>query len=647
MSPAGAIARLGFDGPLLRYALRTALAACVALLVAWLLKLEHPQWSAMTVWAASQPTRGQLIEKSFFRLAGTVSGVIAGVVLVVGSAMAGPLGQPVVLVAGLAVWIGLCAGIGNVQRGFVSYGTMLAGYSAAMVALLATAHPDHILVLGADRLLTVFVGVATALATGWLFAAPQAEEAVVGRVRRLSARVLRDMAARLRDTPDGLADALHALLAEMAAIDERLDPHGAGSLRSRRSVRAIRSVLTAELSALLWLRGAKAVPGAAAVCVALEKAAEALEASAPANAVVEAMARAADLSTAHAPLHEVIVRMETALRAQSGAGGSDTERLRLHQQVVLHRDWIGGREALIRSMTAMLAMGTLWLATGWSVGPFMLLGVAIMTSLFSTFDNPALTMRFVLTGQVLGVAGALACRWLAWPLATNGLELVFLTMPFILFGALVHAHRRTIAVSFDYHMVMLLLLQPVYPLSGTFGYSLAVGAAVVSGPIVALAAYKLVYPVDARRRMDTLIAMMVHELRDMAAAPDALKDRHIWRARLYHRLLRLARWAEKTGERQISATNGGLAVLGLGSTVLRIQELLREVDIAPGTARCLMAALRRMRNIGQKPERVTQMLELVAARLSRERMDDAESIRDAAGALAANLDFFRRAAGRS
>lgn len=122
--------QFGFDGPRLTYALRTAFASCVALLVAWFIGLEHPQWSAMTVWAASQPLRGQLLEKSFFRFAGTIIGVIVGVILVVIAS-----DRPIVLVIGLALWLGFCAGLGNVQRGFLSYGTMLAGYSAAMVAL--------------------------------------------------------------------------------------------------------------------------------------------------------------------------------------------------------------------------------------------------------------------------------------------------------------------------------------------------------------------------------------------------------------------------------------------------------------------------------------------------------------------------------
>ncbi|ATN36876.1 hypothetical protein ACO34A_24170 (plasmid) [Rhizobium sp. ACO-34A] len=59
-----ALARYGFDLPRLAYAGRTALAACLAFTIAWLLGLEHPQWAGMTVWAASQPTRGSCLKKA-------------------------------------------------------------------------------------------------------------------------------------------------------------------------------------------------------------------------------------------------------------------------------------------------------------------------------------------------------------------------------------------------------------------------------------------------------------------------------------------------------------------------------------------------------------------------------------------------------
>src|SRR5690606_41903263 len=78
------LARLGFDIPRWNFALRTALASGLALMLAWLIGLEHPQWSAMTVWAVSQPVRGMLGEKSLFRAAGTFvcTGFGIGLVLV-------------------------------------------------------------------------------------------------------------------------------------------------------------------------------------------------------------------------------------------------------------------------------------------------------------------------------------------------------------------------------------------------------------------------------------------------------------------------------------------------------------------------------------------------------------------------------------
>lgn len=641
MTFAAQFSRLGFDAPRLQFSARTALAACVALFVAWLLRLEHPQWSAMTVWAASQPTRGQLLEKSFFRILGTIGGAVVGVLLVTQS-----VGHPAALVVGLAAWTGACVAIGNLQRGFVAYGAMLAGYSAAMVALLDTAHPREVFALGADRLLTVTVGVATALAVGWLFTSPQAEDLLAGRVRRLSARVMRDLAARLRGAPAGPAGELPALLSEMAALEEMLEPHGAGSLRSRRAVRSTRALLMAEMSALLWLRNARLDLSEEAVGAALTEAAQALEASSRRDEAIRAIERAADLSPSHPRLREALVTIETAMRDQLGVPVGDATRPRLHQPVLLHRDWAGARQAAIRSAGAMLFMGAVWIATGWSGGPFLLLGVAIMTSLFSTFENPALTMRHIFVGQIFGAVGALACRWLAWPLATNQFELLLAMLPFILVGALFVSHRRTLAAGFDYNMVMLLLLQPAYPPLVSVGQSLGAAAAVVSGPLVAMAIYRLVYPVDLRRRTDALIAAMVHEIAGIAAARGAPETWPVWRARLYHRLLRLVRLTEKGGQTDAAATEAGLAVLGLGVAILRIHELLREPGVGAETARRLEAVLKRMRNIAREPERAGAALALAARRLSRlGRRREADAIAAAAEDLAANLWFFRRTAG--
>ena len=78
--------------------------------------------------------------------------------------------DPALLIAGLALWVGACTWIGNLQRGLIAYGTVLVGYSASMVALLDPAHPDRVLQLGADRLATLLTGVVVATLVGYFFA---------------------------------------------------------------------------------------------------------------------------------------------------------------------------------------------------------------------------------------------------------------------------------------------------------------------------------------------------------------------------------------------------------------------------------------------------------------------------------------------
>lgn len=62
-------------------AARGTLAALLALAAAVALGLECPFWAAMTALIVIQPTRGLLLEKSYFRLVGTAFGTAAGLLM--------------------------------------------------------------------------------------------------------------------------------------------------------------------------------------------------------------------------------------------------------------------------------------------------------------------------------------------------------------------------------------------------------------------------------------------------------------------------------------------------------------------------------------------------------------------------------------
>jgi uncharacterized membrane protein YccC len=236
---------LGFDLGRMRYAFRTAIGACIALAIGWAIGLEHPQWSAMTVWAASQPMRGHLLEKCLFRLGGTVIGTVVGVGLVLAMQV-----NPWLLVLGLSLWVALCTYVGNVQRGFLAYGALLSGYTAAMVSLLDSAHPDQVFLLGADRLATIALGVIVAALIGYFFTKYSATELLRVRVLSLYGDILRHVGhSQNSSEPDPQAGP--ALLEKLAGLDAELDQHAAGSPYRHRHVHALRSLLINGVSMVL------------------------------------------------------------------------------------------------------------------------------------------------------------------------------------------------------------------------------------------------------------------------------------------------------------------------------------------------------------------------------------------------------------
>jgi uncharacterized membrane protein YccC len=607
----GVLQALGFDEQVLPYAMRTALAACIALFTAWLLKLEHPQWAAMTVWAASQPVRGHLLEKGLFRVVGTLIGVIFGIGL-----MWLADGNPFVLTLGLTVWIGLCAATGNLLRSFAAYGAMLAGYSAAMVTLLEAAHPDKIVEMGVDRFLTITVGVGVALLIGWFFAKRQETDPIVAGTSRLTSKLLRQIAADLtdRDEPHDRDETQAALLAEMAAIEDALDGHGAGSFNRRRTARAIRILFIRHMALMAGLRDVSLATDEK-LAGALRSLADALENDISNSDASSHLRTALALSQDRLQIQDML----HALAAVIPYGTVDLPQPSVGTEgLVLHRDWLGALQAMIRAGLTIFVIGTVWSVTGLSVGPFMMLGASIMVTIFSAFDMPHVILRSVVFGQAFGALGAIACRWLVWPLASSQAELLVLVLPFILFGGLIMAHRRTARFGFDYNMVLLLLLQPAFPLTGTPGHSFLMMGAIVAGPALGLAAFTLIYPITLRRRFDMLIAMMVHDVEAMSAADGHRHEMDVWRMRLYHRLLRLIRLAGRIGEAEIAAARIGMTIFSLGKAVRQMRETLEAGALDTTLSARLRLNLLDLQSLSRDPLRCARTLSSTAACLKAE-----------------------------
>jgi len=78
----------------LTFAVTTFAASLLALYIAFWAGLEDPRWSFLTGFVVSQPDSGLVLTKSFYRIIGTIAGLLVAVALVFGLGQYGELFVP-------------------------------------------------------------------------------------------------------------------------------------------------------------------------------------------------------------------------------------------------------------------------------------------------------------------------------------------------------------------------------------------------------------------------------------------------------------------------------------------------------------------------------------------------------------------------
>ncbi|TCW46545.1 putative membrane protein YccC [Phytobacter diazotrophicus] len=115
--------------PQWRYAMRNSIAMCLALTVAYYLNLDEPYWAMTSAAVVSFPTVGGVISKSLGRVAGSLLGATAAMII------AGhTLNDPWLFLFAMAAWIGFCTWACAQFSNNVAYAFQLAGYTAAIIA---------------------------------------------------------------------------------------------------------------------------------------------------------------------------------------------------------------------------------------------------------------------------------------------------------------------------------------------------------------------------------------------------------------------------------------------------------------------------------------------------------------------------------
>src|SRR6202049_799616 len=193
----------------LTFSVKTFAASLLALYIAFWAGLDDPRWSFLTVFVVSQPDSGLVLAKSFYRILGTIAGLLVAIALVFGLAQYCEL-----FVAALAVWICFCNFAARTVRNFASYGFQLAGYTVAIIGIPAALNPAGAYPLVVARFTEISLGIICAALVSRLILVRDLSPKLIELVRALTGRA--DRFATILLQPNAHRERLNAERTELA-----------------------------------------------------------------------------------------------------------------------------------------------------------------------------------------------------------------------------------------------------------------------------------------------------------------------------------------------------------------------------------------------------------------------------------------------
>lgn len=618
---------LGLDRSGVLYALRMSSAALLAFTLAAMLHVGNAYWAAMPVWVVAQSTRGLLLERGFFRIAGTLIGAAAGLALpfVVGNAY----GQ----IVALGVWVAACTTLTSMLTGVRGYAALMAGMTASVVVLPTLLDPHEAAGLAVARVECTLIGVVAVIVVTVFFTPPSDLTVFYRRVRKLAGDAVDFAAAALAGGNDAeLGDVERRVLTETTAVEASASLVSAGTMEGYRRLRHVHTLIGASIAVMAAARALRAriargedLPdGFGSRLADVAAGLRASEAG-----VTVAMAQIGEI---HQPLGRLsqalgeLAGAEAALFAASpaadvGAFGQPARYL------APPRPWSRAVAAGLVSGGGLVAVSILALLSRWPAGELVALGVCIFSMVLSMMPTPRAVAPKMMIGTLAGVAAAVVYRFALQPHVTDVPLLVASVAPFIVIGAFGRASRFTALPALDANMCFMLASQAGMPAASAIeifsgSAALIIAAALVTGT------YALVPdPAQLRARASAsairrdLIHLIDSRLRDAAGG---------FHPRTARQLLRFMLDLQHAG-RGTEAPRGLLGALNLGYAIVALKERQGRRDLDAARRAEAAAALAELRDADTSPEEVALRLAARAAQTGDQ--DLAATLHDAADAL--------------
>lgn len=607
------------------FALRTTAASFIALYLALLIGLDDPKWAPMTVWIVAQGSRGMSISKGKWRFVGTVIGAGVGTALITLFVR-----SPVAAMVALAVWVGLCTSLSTGLRNFRVYGAVLAGYTAAVVAMDSVGDPARVFDIALARVAYIGLGIVVEAVMAMIFAIDDPLGETRERLGNFLNQTARLSATALNDHVSG--DAMRKLFAAALGVDTAAGYAAVTSTQLRRRLGHLRSAMVAALQQIAAARELRQQlagqplqhdPLVTDTAALLDRIGMQVE---PQTADIEALtgrieaALAAEIASAQGALpartlmlfrlRDLVSNLARARARAAQLGRPDAPPARV--RFAFHVDRTAAVQNGIRATTATLIAACTWLATGWAMGPIFVIIVAVIAALFATRPNPVASSLGFLKGTLIAVIVAAVCKFAVMPLISGYIPLSILVAA-VMIPAGVAMQSPSTAASASIFAIFFL---DMIGIDGTVRVDaiLFIHGAItlLGGMLTGAAVFAWVLPVDlvaVRRRLHQAVRS------DLAAI-----GRHAGRwsveawvsrtaDRVEQQIVTGARVDTEQAERELREV---LAMLSLGSAAIRLHRLGSGDPVMGKPIAIVLRALAAL-----DPARLTRTSRRSSARLAR------------------------------
>jgi uncharacterized membrane protein YccC len=566
------------DRRALQFAIKTLLGGGLALWLALRWGLEQPAWALMTAFIVAQPLSGMVVQKGLARLLGTLIGTIMSVVFMSVFAQ-----TPWLFLLALALWLGLCTASSTLLRSAWSYSFVLAGYTVAIIALPAIAHPLTVFDQAVARCTEICLGILCATAASALLWPMRVERQLADQARaawRSGMNAARATLAGDAQARKGLLEILGRIVAVDAQREHAWFEGGLGRQRAR----AI-SGLSQKL--LMLLRIARSVrrqwkqldaPEAEQLRPWMTEVQDALDSAD--TATLQAL-RPRLLDACHDPrissaqsycLARFTLLLDTAMAATAALSAVEEGRETVDPPRTLtpHRDLSLALVFGARSALAFLVVSCFWLATAWPAAAGALVLTCVVCSLFASRENGAQIGMSFMRGIFLAIPAAFFVGQILLP-QWSGFALLCLGMGVPLFlGALGMAKPQIGATATSFCLHFIVLVSPLNAMKFDVATFFNSAQAMVVGVGAAVLAFHLLILRNPTWHGRRLLAATLDDL--VRLTRRNLRGAESWfGGRMADRLLQLARHYPELPEPARSRWDDGLLGLDIGDELLHLR----------------------------------------------------------------------------